>query len=100
MNIFVAKLSSSTNNDSLLDLFSGFGQVDSAKVIMDRETGRSKCYGFVEMPTDEEALQAIDQLNESDFEGSQIVVKQAKPRESSGGNRGGGGFRKKSFNRY
>jgi len=95
MNIFIAKLSPGTNNDSLFELFSGYGQVESAKVIMDRDTGRSKCFGFVEMPDDSEALSAIDQLNDQEFEGNQIVVKQAKPREKSGG----GNFRRRSFNR-
>ena len=89
MNIFVAKLNYSTQVESLQDLFEGFGDVDSVKVIMDRETGRSKGYGFVEMPNDAEALAAIEDLNDSDFEGSQIVVKKANP--SPGGDRRGGG---------
>ena len=97
MNIFVAKLSPSTNNDSLFELFSGYGQVDSAKVIMDKDTGRSKCYGFVEMPDDDDAMSAINGLNEKDFDGSQIVVKKAQPRENS--SRGGGDFKRRSFNR-
>jgi len=98
MNIFVAKLSPSTNNDSLSELFSSYGQVNSAKVIMDRDTGRSKGFGFVEMPDDDEAQNAIEELNDKDFEGSTIVVKQSRPRDGSG-NRGGN-FKRKSFNRY
>ncbi len=92
MNIFVAKLNYSTQTETLQDLFEGFGDVDSAKIIMDRETGRSKGYGFVEMPNDAEGLAAIEELNESELEGSQIVVKKANP--SPGGDRrgGGGGF--------
>ena len=96
MNIFVAKLNSSTNNDSLFDLFSGFGEVSSAKVIVDRETGRSKGYGFVEMPDDNEAFEAIEQLNEKEFEGSVIAVKKSNPREGNG--RSGGNFKRRSFN--
>lgn len=61
-------------------LFEQYGSVDSAKVIMDRETGNSKRYGFVEMSDDSEAKTAIDALNESDFEGSTIVVKVANPK--------------------
>jgi RNA recognition motif-containing protein len=98
MNIFVAKLSQSTNSDSLLELFSGYGQVDSAKVIMDKETGRSKGFGFVEMPEESEGLNAIESLNEVDFEGSNIVVKKARPRESSGG--GNQYNKRRSFNRH
>lgn len=81
MNIFVAKLSQSTTNDSLRELFEQYGEVSSAKVIMDRETGNSKCYGFVEMEDDSAASACIENLNDSDFEGKRIVVKEAKPRE-------------------
>lgn len=85
MNIFVARLSAGTTNSSLQQLFEDYGEVSSAKVIFDRETGNSKRYGFVEMPNDEEALQAIEGLNETEFEGNNIVVKKAKPRENRGG---------------
>lgn len=80
MNIFVAKLSSETTDADLNELFSQFGEVTSAKVIIDRETGFSKKYGFVEMANDDEANTAIDQLDESEFDGSEIVVKKARPR--------------------
>ena len=80
MNIFVAKLSSETKSGDLQGLFETFGRVDSAKVIIDRDTNQSKGYGFVEMPDDTEAQAAIDQLNDSEFKGSRIVVKQARPR--------------------
>jgi RNA recognition motif-containing protein len=92
MNIFVAKLSSQTKSEDLQDAFGAFGAVTSAKVIMDRETGKSKQFGFVEMADDQEALQAIESLNESELKGSRIVVSKARPREASapqGGNRGG-----------
>lgn len=88
MNIFVAKLSSTTTSEDLNELFSEYGEVSSAKVIMDRETGRSKQYGFVEMDNDSEAYAAIGELNECEYDNSTIVVKKAKPREANN-NRGG-----------
>lgn len=103
MNIFVAKLNPNTREDTLRSLFEEFGEVSSAKVIFDKETGRSKGYGFVEMPDDDEGNSAINGLNESEFENSTIVVKKARPRESNGAganrNRGGGGFRPR-FNNH
>jgi len=92
MNIFVAKLNPRTNDTSLLDLFQEYGEVTSAKVIFDRETGNSKGFGFVEMPDDSEAMQAIESLNESEFEGNTIVVKKARPKEGNS-RRGGGDYR-------
>jgi RNA recognition motif-containing protein len=91
MNIFVARLNYSSSEDSLRDLFERFGSVDSVKVVMDRETGRSKGFGFVEMTNDDDGLIAIEELNESDFEGRSIVVKKAEPRSNDRG--GGGGWR-------
>lgn len=96
MNLFVAKLSSSTTGDDLQELFSAHGEVASAKVIFDRETGNSKGFGFVEMPNDDEANAAIAALNESEVDGKNIVVKEAnppkeRPRGGGGYNRGGGG---------
>ena len=99
MNIFVARLSPVTRDHDLEELFGEFGEVTTAKVIMDRETGNSKKYGFVEM-NDEDGQSAIDALNESEFQGSAIVVKEARPREeveaekraNQGYNRGGGGY--------
>ena len=87
MNIFVAKLSSSTTSEDLQELFSEYGQVTSAKVIMDRETGRSKQYGFVEMENDTEAYAAISELNECEYDNSTIIVKKAKPREANNNQR-------------
>jgi RNA recognition motif-containing protein len=100
MNLFVAKLSSSTTGDELQELFSAHGEVTSAKVIIDRETGNSKGFGFVEMPNEEEAKAAIAAINETELDGKEIVVKEAndreeRPRRSGGGggyqSRGGGG---------
>lgn len=90
MNIFIAKLSAHTTSESLGQLFSDFGEVSSAKVIFDRETGNSKRFGFVEMPNDDEANEAIESLNEADFEDSQIVVKKARPRKEQRRPRSGG----------
>ena len=92
MNIFVANLSFRIQSEGLKEMFEPYGEVDSAKIIMDRETGRSKGYGFVEMNDDGEAQQAIDDLNGIEIDGRAIVVKEARPREQ-GGNRGRGGFR-------
>nr|WP_321356222.1 RNA-binding protein [uncultured Draconibacterium sp.] len=94
MNLFVAKLDSSITGDYLNELFSAHGEVASAKVIFDRETGNSKCFGFVEMPNEEEANAAIAALNDAEIEGKQIVVKEANPpqeRPRRDFNRGGGG---------
>ena len=92
MNIFVAKLNFGTSSEDLRETFEAFGEVDSAKVIMDQDTGKSRGFAFVEMPNDDEAQAAIDALNETDFDGNTIVVKKAEPREGGGGNRGGGGY--------
>ncbi len=81
MKIFVAKLGFNTRSEDLVALFSKFGKVNLAKVIMDRETNRSKCYGFVEMPNDNEAYAAIAELNECIFQGSVINVKKSKTKQ-------------------
>ena len=90
MNIFVAKLSYQTKEDQLQAAFGKFGEVSSVKIIFDKYEGRSKGYGFVEMPNDDEGQQAIDALNGSEIDGRTIVVKKSEPRSSgdrSGGNR-------------
>lgn len=81
MNIFIAKMSSATTSEDLQTLFGEFGTVVSAKVIMDRETGHSKGFGFVEMQDESEGLNAINALNETEFQGRKIVVKKALPKE-------------------
>jgi RNA recognition motif-containing protein len=81
MNLFVAKLSSATTAQDLERIFSEFGEVVSAKVIFDKETGNSKGYGFVELKNEKDAKAAILALNETEIDGKQIVVKEAKPRE-------------------
>ena len=91
MNIFVAKLNYDTQERDLEDAFAAHGTVDSVKIIMDKFTGRSKGFGFVEMPNDDEAQAAIDDLNDQEFDGRTIVVKKAEPRENRGGGGGGRG---------
>lgn len=80
MNIFVASLPFSADDNDLRDLFEPFGEVSSAKVIFDRDRNRSKGFGFVEMADDESAKAAIAELNESSFEGRDLVVKVAEDR--------------------
>ena len=93
MNIFCAKLSFDTTSDELQRAFEPFGAVTSANVIMDKFTGRSKGFGFVEMDNDDEAQAAIDELNDSELDGRTIVVKKAEPRGERRGGGGGGGRR-------
>ena len=96
--LFVGSLSYSVNDDQLNDAFAAAGTVVSAKVIMDRETGRSKGFGFVEMSSDAEAKAAIDLLNGKEIDGRAVAVSEARPMEkrerrsfdgNGGGNRGG-----------
>lgn len=79
--LFIGSLAWATNDDSLKDFFSQAGTVQSANVIVDRETNRSKGFGFVEMSSDEEAKKAIDELNGKELDGRPIVVSEARPRE-------------------
>ena len=79
MKIFVAKLAFKTTAEDLRALFEQFGEVESCKVIMDHETGRSKCYGFVEMPNDAEAYKAIVETDETVFMGNELQVKKSRP---------------------
>ncbi|MDO3644208.1 MAG: RNA recognition motif domain-containing protein [Mucilaginibacter sp.] len=100
MNIFVGSLPFSLGEADLKQLFEAYGEVSTAKIIMDRETGRSKGFGFVEMPDDEAAQTAISGLNGADVKGRSIAVSQAEEKKRDdrrgggggyGGNRGGGG---------
>lgn len=99
MNIFVGSLPFKIQEADLKELFEAYGEVNSVKIINDRETGRSKGFGFVEMVEEEAGKKAIADLNGSEVAGRNIVVNQAedkKPRENrsfgGGGNRGGGGY--------
>lgn len=80
MNIYVGNLSYSTTDDTLRTLFEQHGEVSSAKVVENRETGRSRGFGFVEMPNDEEARAAIEAVNDTEFEGRTLKVNEARPR--------------------
>ena len=101
MNIYVGKLNFKTTNDDLRDAFAEFGVVDSANVIMDRETGLSKGFGFVEMLDDKDAKAAIAKLDGVELDGSTIVVKEATPPgiDPIRGDGGSGGFSGGGFNR-
>ncbi len=94
--LYVGNLPYSVGDEDLQNRFSEFGTVSSAKVITDRETGRSKGFGFVEMESDEQAMSAIEKLNGTDFNGRAMSVSEARPqapRENRGFGGGGGGFR-------
>ncbi len=98
IRLFVGSLSYGVDDQQLKDFFSTVGQVTSANVINDRDSGRSKGFGFVEMSTDEEAREAIKQLNDKELDGRTVIVNEAKPKEDrprssfGGGNGGGGGY--------
>ncbi len=101
MKLYVGNLSYEVTNASLEELFAPFGAVRSAQVIQDRDTGRSKGFGFVEMGDDNAARSAIAELNEKEFNGRPLTVNEARPREErgGGGGYGGGGGRRGNFNR-
>ena len=95
--LYVGNLSFNTSNEDLQELFGQAGTVESANIVEDRETGRSRGFGFIEMSSKEEAQTAIEQLNGKEVDGRSLTVNEAKPREErsggggGGGNRGGGG---------
>lgn len=97
--LYIGNLSYNVDEQSLTDLFSQFGQVETARVVTDRDSGRSKGFAFVEMSSDSQATDAIDKLNGSDFSGRSINVSEAKPmapRENRSSGRSFGG----SYSRY
>ncbi len=104
MKLYVGNLSFQTSSDDLQQLFAQAGTVESASVVEDRETGRSRGFGFVEMSTKEEGNAAIQQFNGQDMGGRALNVNEAKPREdrggSGGGGRGGFGGGRNSGSRY
>ena len=91
MRLYVGNLSYSVTDDTLEALFAQYGPVKSAQVVMDRDTGRSKGFGFVEMADDNAAREAIKGLNDQQHEGRPLTVNEARPREDRGGRGGGGG---------
>lgn len=97
MNIYVGNMNFDLGNDDLLNLFSQFGAVTSAKIINDKVTGRSKGFGFVEMSNDDEARNAISGLNETDVMGRKLIVNEAKPQEERNDSGGSGGFKRRPY---
>lgn len=81
MNIYVGNLSYRVSDDDLRSFFEQFGDVSSAKVVMDRETGRSRGFGFVEMPNDDEGKEAVTKANDKELQGRALKVNEARPRE-------------------
>ena len=92
MKLYVGNLAYSMTDSDLQNLFEQYGAVQSAQVIMDRDTGRSKGFGFVEMGTTEEGQAAIQALNDQEVNGRKLTVNEARPREERGGGRGRSGF--------
>ena len=103
--IYVGNLAYGVSSSDLQQMFEPYGTVQSAQVIMDRDTGRSKGFGFVEMDGEAEAQAAITALNGKEMEGRTLTVNEARPREERGGGRGGygggwGGGRRGGYGRY
>ncbi len=90
MKLYVGNLSFKTTEDALRSLFEAHGDVASAQLVMDRETGRPRGFGFVEMPDDTQARAAIEALNGQNIDGRDLTVNEARPREDRGGGGGGG----------
>lgn len=95
MNLYVGNLSWTMTEDDLRTLFEQYGTVTSIKIVKDRETGRSKGFGFVEMENDTEAQNALSSLYDKEVQGRKIVINEAQERPAKPG--GGGGFKKRSF---
>ena len=102
MKLYVGGLAYSTSNDRLAEVFAEFGDIQTAEVVIDRVTGQSRGFGFVEMPDEEAAKKAIEALNGQEVDGRVLTVNEAKPRDPNGPSRGGnstfggrpnGGFR-------
>jgi RNA recognition motif-containing protein len=92
MKLYVGNLSYNTSETDLKDLFAAYGEVESTRIIMDRDTGRSKGFGFVEMTNRADGEKAIAQLNGKDVDSRQVKVNEAKPQTDRGSGGGGGGF--------
>ncbi len=91
MNIYVGNLSNQTTEDDLRQAFEAFGQVESVNIIKDRFSGESRGFGFVEIPSKQEAQKAIEEMNGKDLMGRAVNVNEARPKTDRGGGRGGGG---------
>lgn len=91
--LYVGNLPFSVNDQSLQNIFAGYNSIESARIITDRDSGRSKGFGFVELTADDEATQAIEKLNGTEVDGRKIIVNEARPMAPREGGRGnGGGF--------
>ena len=99
MNIYVANIPWKASEDQLKQLFAEYGEVSSAKIIMDKVTQRSRGFGFIEMSDDTSARNAINSLNGADFLGKNLVVNEARPREDRPRSNSGGGFRRSNYGR-
>ncbi len=97
MKLYVGNLSYNTDNEGLRAAFEQYGQVNDASVVSDRETGRSRGFGFVEMPNDSEATKAMSEINGRDLDGRTVTCNEARPRVDRGGGGGGG---RGGYNRY
>lgn len=97
MNIYVGNLSWTMTEEDLRSLFEQYGAVSSVKIVKDRETGRSRGFGFVDMPDDNEGQQALTNLYDSEVMGRKIIVNESQTKPNAGGSGGGGGFKKRSF---
>ncbi len=102
MNLFVGNVDYNVSEDQLQGIFAEYGDLDSVKIITDRQTGRSKGFAFVEMPNDDQAQKAIESLNGYELNRREISVSEARPREenSGGGRNGGGGYGNRDNRRY
>jgi RNA recognition motif-containing protein len=97
MNIYVGNLSYEVTEEDLKEAFEAFGAVETVKVIKDNYTGRSKGFGFVEMPAKDEAQSAINELNDKELKGRTLKVNEARPRTENRGGRGGYGGGRRSY---
>jgi RNA recognition motif-containing protein len=100
INIYVGNLSFDASESELKSLFEAYGVVDSAKIIVDQFTNRSRGFGFIEMQNREEGLKAIQELDSKDLGGRSLKVNEARPKNSSGGGGGGGGRRDSGKSRW
>ncbi len=100
INIYVGNLSFDANEDQLRELFEAYGRVESAKIISDQFTGRSRGFGFVEMAEREEGMRAIQELDAKEFIGRSLRVNEARPRRGGGPGGGGGGRRERRESRW
>ena len=97
MNIYVGNLSWNMTEEDLRSLFEQYGSVSTVKIVKDRETGRSRGFGFVDMPDDNEGQAALTNLYDTEVQGRKIIVNESQTKPNAGGGGGGGGFKKRSF---